>query len=161
MGFDLSLLQVNNSTLANASNDIAVGFGDMTGLAGPVVLMAWTAIIIGLISGLRDNEYFHKIVDALGWAATSLTYALHGIAAVAVGAVVMAPAYYLATADPGTRTTAGKYLVGGLVLYALLTSIGYIAKHQIFDPVGENIADVLPEPEDGEDGDGESAEVSD
>jgi len=161
VSFDIAILQINNSTFANASNGVAWGFADTTGLVGPVVLVAWTAIIIGIVSGLRSNEHFDNIVDALGWVATSLTYVLHGVAAVAMAAVVMAPAYLLATADPGTRSTAGKYLVGGIVLYALLAGIGYIAKHQIFEPIRENIADVLPEPKDDEDADVDTAEVSD
>lgn len=148
------LLQSTNGTVANASMDVVNGFATSTGLVGPLVLVFWTVFIVGLVSALSHNEYFHRLIDALGWVARSIVYALHGVAALVLAGIAMAPAYFVATADPGTRQTVGKYVVGGLAVYALLVGVGYLAKHHLFDPIRSNVDGVLPdeEPDEGHDG---------
>lgn len=143
--------------LANASNAVVNGFGSMEGLAGPVVLIVWAVLIIAVMSAARSNEYFQHIVDALGVVAESVVYFLHGAAFLAVLAVVMAPAYFVATADPGTRQTVGTYVGIALGVYVAITVVGYLAKEWVIDPIRTNVSEALPEPDETD----ESVEVSD
>lgn len=133
--------------LANASADVVNGFGSMQGLAGPLFLVLWALIIIGLLSAVRDSRYVEYVVDALGIVAVSVYYVVHGVAAVTGLTVLLAPGYLLATADPSTQQTVGKYAAGAVVAYAALASIGYVAKHKFTDPARENLSDALPEAE--------------
>jgi hypothetical protein len=47
--FDQSLGDPSSSSLSTAQNDVLQGFADMTGLVGPLFLVAISVVIIGLI----------------------------------------------------------------------------------------------------------------
>jgi len=147
------------ANFSNASNSVLSGFGSMSSLVGPLILAVWGVIIVALVSALQNNEYFQHIVTALGWVATTIEYALHGLAALVVGTVIMAPAYFVATADPSTRSAVGELAIAGLVGYAVLAGLGYVIKHRVADPIRDNIDDAMPEDADNEAG--SSSEVSD
>lgn len=143
-------------TFANASNTVNA-FGSSTNLFGPIMLVLWSVIVISVVSALRSNHYFQKLIDALGFVATSFTYFLHGLGTIAIFAGAMAPAYFLYTAEPGTQAMVGKIALGGLGAYALIAGIGYVGKEYLIDPIRGNLEDVWPEPPD----DDERTEVAD
>lgn len=128
-----------NETINNASASVTGGFANSMDLMGPMAIILWTAIVLGMVSAARSNEYFHRLIDALGAVAVSFMYFLHGIAALAVLGVLAAPAYLVATADPSTRSMVVEYAgmaVGG---YVVVTVLGYAAKHHVFDPIRSNL----------------------
>lgn len=155
MSVNQVILQYSNETIQNSTSSFASSFD----LFGPVLFIVWSLIVVAVVSAARSNTYFERLIDALGFVAVSVVYFLHGVAFIAGLAVLMAPAYFVANADPGTQQTVGKYALLALIAYAAITGLGYVAKGTVIDPIRENINEALPEPEDDESG--EAAEVSD
>lgn len=144
------VIQTTPDGLANASSDVTSSFASANELGGVLIAILWVLVIMGLLAAARNSEWFGRILDAMGVFATSIYYAIHGLAAVTSLVVLAAPVYLLATADPSTKSTVGKYAVGAVVAYAAMTVIGYGFKNYIVNPILENADehDLLPEPDD-------------
>lgn len=125
--------------LMNASADVASAFGSTEGLAGPIVIVLWAVVIMGLLSAARNSAYFKRMIDAFGMFAVSMYYAIHGVAAVTAFAVLSAPVYFLATAEPGTQILVGKYALYTVAGYVGLTAIGYVFRHEVLNPILANV----------------------
>lgn len=133
---------------ANVSN-VSSGFANSMDLFGPLLIVLYVVVVMGLLITARSSDHFERLVDALGLLAVSVYYAIHGVAAVTALAVLSTPAYLVATADPSTRSMVGRYAVIAIGGYALLAIVGYASKHYVVDPIRENVdeAGLLPEPE--------------
>jgi len=123
------LLQATNSTLQNASSGISSGMASSYGMsitAFIIVIVAVVAVFVG--SSVRRIQWVHDKLKAFS---QTLYYTAVGLGATVVVGVVVAPIYYLSTADGQTQAYVG-YAVGGLVgAYVVFTLVGYVVDHVI------------------------------
>lgn len=137
--------------LQNASADLSAGYASSMGLVDITLLTAGIALVVSVLVALRNERFFQRFLEVAGGLAVATYYAVHGIVAVAVFAIVSAPFYLLATADRSTQAALGKYALGAVVVFAGLALVGYVWKHLIVDPIRDNAEkhDLLPEPDSG------------
>lgn len=141
---------LHTANMSNASASLSSGFSTTEGLIGPLLVVLWTILIIGLLATVRSSTYFERLLGALSLVGTAVYYAIHGLATLTAVAIVMAPAYLVATANSSARAAVGKYALYGLVAFALLAAVGYLSRHYLIEPAMRNAdeAGLLPEPSD-------------
>lgn len=136
-----------SANISNASLQVSNSFGNAGELLGVALLVAWVVVIMSVFAAARSSTYFQRLLDALSVVGTAIYYAIHGLATVTVAAVVLSPAYLLATADASTRSAVGRYVIYGAAVFALLAIIGYVSRHYFLEPAMENAdeAGLLPD----------------
>lgn len=123
------------ANVSNASASLMSSTASTTHLVLPI---AWVVLIVGAVVLVRSSRHFDKLANAAELFAVSLFYAVHGLAAITVAAVAVAPVYLFAQADSGTRSAIGIGLVAIVAGYAGLTALGYVFRHWLVEPAAEN-----------------------
>jgi len=113
-----------NQTI-NASADVMSGFASMTDLVGPLVLLMFGALIVGIAA---NYERFEWLADQLAILAKSVGYAVYGLVTLIVIAAISAPLYLLSRMDAQTQTQLGKWVGIAILVYVGLVVLGMASK---------------------------------
>lgn len=114
---------------ANASNDLAAGFADATGLIEPALFfVVYTVLLVSAVgfatSNYRQYERLARLVEAIS---ASVEYFLKGVGAVALLVLTFLPIYAVSQTTGETRGIVGYAIAVAILGYVLITAIGYLA----------------------------------
>lgn len=117
----VALQAAQNASLYNASTDFTNGFAS----SGPIwpVLLIVIAVIIVLLFSTRAYTWALHSASAF---ASSLEYAIKGVATAIVLAIFSAPIYALSQTTPGQRELVVQALAVIVVGYVALVVLGFI-----------------------------------
>lgn len=125
----LILSTANNSTLANVSSGMAIqnGFANSFGLVGPVLLVVFATLVIGLFIGMLQSlkvyDRIWRVIESFG---RSVEYALKGVVTAVVIGLIVGPIYFISQMDSQTQGMVAQAI--GLVIagYVGLVALGYL-----------------------------------
>lgn len=121
-----------NESIANASTSLNAGMASSFDLVGPLVFVVY--IVGALLAAqlvapwLAESRLLQPVSERLK---QSLSYAIKGIGATAVLALVGAPIYLVATSDGESQGLALSVLAGLVGVYMALVVIGWLADRAV------------------------------
>lgn len=151
-----AILAANNESMQNASSGVTNSFGTPTELIPVLVLVLYA--VGALLAAQFVAPWLAKsqlLSSVAGRALQSLHYALKGVGATAVLALVAAPVYFMATADGNTRGLALEVIGLAAAAYVVLVVLGWLADRAVtafFDahPEYDGLDDIFPDEPDDE-----------
>lgn len=142
-----------NETLHNASANTLNGFADMTGLAGPIVVVLYIVCAMLAVQVLAPWVASSRLVERAGQRVVhAFQYAIKGVAASAVLLIAAAPVYFVATADGETKGLALEAVAMAVAGFLGLVVVGWLADRAVAawlnaHPEYDEWADLFPEEE--------------
>lgn len=118
--------------LDNASMGVASSFGSAGSMFPIIAFIVYVVAVIVVAQFLAPWAAKSRFVSrASRRLVRTVGYALKGLVASAVLAVLAAPVYVVATADAGTRGVAIEWLGYGLAAFLALAVIGWLAERAV------------------------------
>lgn len=161
----VSIAQQATETPANlsaASSSIQNGFADASGLTPVLLFVVYALAFLVVAQFALPRLAKSRLVSKTGRRVLlSVHYALKGVGATIVIGLTAAPVYFVATAEPGTRGVAMRWLGYAVAGYAALVILGWLADRAVTraidaHPDYDSWGDIWPSDEEPE-----SAEVAD